>query len=273
MHLLIGTVAVSLLVWANTGVAQTTLRTQTASHSESQNQDWPVYGGTLESTHYSPLTQINRTNVAKLKVAWVFDSHEDGGLQTNPIVIDGILYAYTPSQKVFAVDAATGNVVWNFDSGIKGTQPVRGLAYWSDGTDKRIIVGVMNFVYALDAATGKPIATFGADGRIDLREGLAEPQGNPFAVTSPVVIYKDLFIVGGRNSETLPAAPGDIRAYDVHTGKMRWAFHTIPQPGEFGYDTWPKDAWKTSGAANNWAGHDRGCKARHCLCSHRFGGV
>ena len=177
MRFLIGTVTVSLFVWANTGVAQTALRTQTASHSESQNQDWPVYGGTLESTHYSPLTQINRTNVAKLRVAWMFDSQEDGGLQTNPIVIDGILYAYTPSQKVIALDAATGNLLWKFDSGIGGTQPVRGLAYWTDGKDKRILAGVMNFMYALDARTGKPIATFGDNGRIDLREGLGrEPQ-------------------------------------------------------------------------------------------------
>ena len=255
MRLLIGTVAVSLFVWANTGVAQTALRSQAASHSESQNQDWPVYGGTLESTHYSPLTQINRTNVAKLRVAWMFDSQEDGGLQTSPIIVDGILYAYTPSQKVIALDAATGNLLWKFDSGIGGTQPVRGLAYWSDGKDKRILAGVMNFMYALDARTGKPITTFGDNGRIDLREGLGrEPQEQSFAVTTPAVVYKDLFIVGGREPETLPAPPGDIRAYDVHTGKMRWIFHTIPHPGEFGYETWPKDAWKTSGAANNWAG-------------------
>ncbi len=141
--------------------------------------------------------------------------------------------------------------------GLKGTQPVRGLAYWAsaDGADKRIIVGVMNFVYALNAATGKPIATFGTDGRIDLRDGLSRKDPDPFvSLTSPVVIYKDMFIAGGRNSETLPAAPGDIRAFDVRTGKMRWAFHTIPQPGEFGYNTWPPDAYKTIGAANNWAG-------------------
>ena len=113
----------------------------------------------------------------------------------------------------------------------------------------------MNFVYALDAATGKPIASFGKNGRIDLRENLdREPAEQSIYMTSPAVIYKDLMIVGGREAETLPASYGDVRAYDVRSGKLRWSFHTIPRPGEFGYDTWPKDAWKTSGAANNWAG-------------------
>ena len=184
-----------------------------------------------------------------------FDTEEEGGLQTSPIVVDGVLYGLTPSQKVFALNAATGKLLWKFDSGIKGTQPDRGLAYWTDNKEHRILVAVMNFVYALDAATGKPISSFGKDGRIDLREDLGrDPAAQSIYVTSPAVIYKDLVIVGGRESETLPASPGDVRAYDVRTGKLRWSFHTIPHPGEFGYDTWPKEAWKTSGAANNWAG-------------------
>jgi quinoprotein glucose dehydrogenase len=229
---------------------------QTSGQS-ADKKDWAVNGGEPNNTHYSPLKQINRENVAQLQVAWSYDTGETGGLQTSPIIVDGVLYGLSPSQKVFAVDATTGKVVWNFDSGIKGTQPVRGLAYWAsaDYSDKRIIVGVMNFVYALNAATGKPIPTFGTDGRIDLRENLSRKDPDPFvSLTSPVVIYKDTFIAGGRNSETLPAAPGDIRAFDVRTGKIRWAFHTIPQPGEFGYNTWPPDAYKTIGAANNWAG-------------------
>jgi quinoprotein glucose dehydrogenase len=220
-------------------------------------QDWPVYGGTTENNHFSSLTQINRHNVKKLEVAWMFDSGESGGLQTSPIIVNGVLYGLTPTQKVFALDAATGKLLWKFDSGIKGTQPDRGLAYWADGTDRRIIVGVMNFVYALDAATGKAISSFGnnGDGRIDLREDLGrDPPAQSIYMTSPAVIYKDLMIVGGREAETLPASPGDVRAYDVRSGKLRWSFHTIPHPGEYGYDTWPKDAWKTSGAANNWAG-------------------
>jgi quinoprotein glucose dehydrogenase len=216
---------------------------------------WPVYGGTTENNHFSPLAQINRKNVKKLKVAWMFDTGEPGGLETSPIEVDGVLYGLTPTQKVFALNAATGELLWKFDSGIKGTQPDRGLAYWSDGKEHRIIVGVMNVVYALDAAAGKPIATFGEDGRIDLRKDLGlDPAAQSIYMTSPAVIYKDLMIVGGREAETLPASPGDVRAYDVRSGKLRWTFHTIPHPGESGYDTWAKDAWKTSGAANNWAG-------------------
>ncbi len=221
-----------------------------------ERQDWPAYGGAPENNHYSTLAQINRTNVKQLAVAWSFDTQEDGVLQASPIIIGGVLYGLTPTQKVFALDAATGKPLWKFDSGIRGTQPDRGLAYWDDGKDKRILVGVMNFLYALDAATGKPIPGFGTKGRIDLREnlgrGLATSQS--IVLTSPGIVYKELVIVGGRNPETIPAPPGDIRAYDVRTGKLRWSFHTIPHPGEFGYDTWPRDAWKTSGAANNWAG-------------------
>ena len=226
------------------------------SLSAQENRDWPVYGASAASTHYSPLSQINRDNVKALQIAWTFDSGETGGLQTSPIIVDGILYGITPTQKTFALDAATGKLLWKFDSGIIGTQPDRGLAYWSDGQDKRILVGVLNFLYALDAATGKPIVTFGQNGRIDLRENLGREPASAQSIflTSPAIVYKDIFIVGGRNPESLPAPPGDIRAFDVRTGKLRWAFHTIPHPDEFGYDTWPKDAWKLSGAANNWAG-------------------
>lgn len=220
------------------------------------NQDWPAYGGSPEGTHYSGLSQINRANVKQLKLAWTYNTGENGGLQTSPIIIDGILFGISPTQKIFALDASTGKLLWQFDSGIKGTQPDRGLAYWSNGKDKRILVGIMNFVYALDATTGKPISTFGKEGRVDLREGLGREPASSQSVdlTSPPIIYKTLFIVGGRNPETLPSPPGDIRAFDVRTGELRWTFHTIPHPGEFGYDTWPSSAWKTSGSANNWSG-------------------
>src|ERR1700694_4355484 len=124
-----------------------------------ENHDWPVWGGGPENSHYSPLAQINRANVKQLEVAWSFDTQEPGGLQTSPIIVDGTLYGVTPTQKVFALDAATGKLLWKFDSGITATQPERGLAFWSNAADKRILVGVMQFVYALDAATGKPIPT------------------------------------------------------------------------------------------------------------------
>ncbi len=225
---------------------------QDAAHAHT---DWPTVGGNPGNSHYSTLKQINRANVAKLQLAWKFDTGEPGGLETTPIIIDGVLYAITPKQKIIALNAATGKLLWKFDSDVNGTGPDRGLTWWTDGKEKRLLVGVMNFVYALDPATGKPIPSFGNNGRIDLREDLGrDPATQSIALTSPGVIYRDLYIVGGRTPETLPAPPGDIRAYDVRTGALRWSFHTIPHPGELGADTWPADAWKNSGAANNWAG-------------------
>jgi len=128
-------------------------------------RDWPVYGGTPENNHYSALDQINRSNVKNLQVAWSYDTGEQGGLQTSPLMVGDVFYGISPTQKVFALNAATGKELWKFDAGTKGLQPDRGLAYWSSGSDHRIFVGVMNFVYALDAATGKPIPAFGKDGR------------------------------------------------------------------------------------------------------------
>jgi quinoprotein glucose dehydrogenase len=233
------------------------LRANSQSAEPKSTQDWAAYGGDQAKTHYSPLTQINKSNVKQLELAWSYDTGETGGLQTSPIEVAGVLYGISPSQKVFALNAATGKLKWKFDSGIVGTQPARGLSYWAspDNRDRRIIVGVMNFVYELDANTGQPVPSFGSQGHIDLREGLGRDVATGFiALTSPAVVYKDLFIVGGRLPETLPAFPGDVRAYDVRTGKQRWSFHTIPHPGEFGYDTWPKEAWQKSGGANNWTG-------------------
>ncbi|MGO9939091.1 MAG: c-type cytochrome [Terracidiphilus sp.] len=217
--------------------------------------DWPAYNGGVNGDHYSKLKQINRANVHKLQTAWRYDTGETGQIQTNPMIVGRTLYGYTPTQKVIALDAATGKLQWKFDSGAGGTQPARGFAYWTDGKEKRLFAGIMNFLYCLDAETGKPIATFGESGRIDLRKGLGRDyQTQSIALTTPGIVYKDLIIVGGRNPETHPAPPGYIRAYDVHTGLLHWVFHTIPLPGEPGYETWPKDAWKTAGAANNWAG-------------------
>ena len=136
-------------------------------------QDWPVFGGSPENNQYSSLAQMNRSNVQRLQVAWKFDTEEGGGrLETNPIIVDAVLYAYTSSLKVIALDAATGKLLWKFDSGIDGSQPSRGLTYWTDGKENRIFAGVMSFLYALDVNTGKPIRSFVKDGRIDLRENL-----------------------------------------------------------------------------------------------------
>jgi quinoprotein glucose dehydrogenase len=213
--------------------------------------DWPVYGGQAAGDHYSSLSQINRANVQRLKVAWKFDAAEEGGLETSPIIVGRTLFAYTASQKVIALEAATGRLLWTFDSGVRSTQPVRGLAYWHG----RVLAGVTHYLYALDAQTGKVIPSFGEQGRIDLRKGLlGDYLAQSVDLTSPGIVYQDLIIVGGRNPETYPSPPGDIRAFDVRTGALRWTFHTIPHPGEFGYSTWPADAWKSAGAANNWAG-------------------
>jgi len=220
-----------------------------------QTTGWPAYNGGLDGDHYSRLTQIDRANVSRLTQAWIFDTGEKGGIQDNPLIVSRVLYAYTPTQKIVALDAATGKLLWKFDSGIVGTQPARGMAWWTDGKETRLLAGVMNFLYCLDPATGKPIASFGEAGRVDLRKALrGNYQEQSITLTTPGVVYKNLIIVGGRNPETHPAPPGDIRAFDVLTGKLVWSFHTIPHPGEPGYETWPKDAWKTAGAANNWAG-------------------
>jgi quinoprotein glucose dehydrogenase len=217
--------------------------------------DWPIYGGEPANDHYSALTQINRQNVGKLQQAWVFDTGEKGALQTSPLVIGRVLYAYTSTQKVIALDATSGKLLWKFDSGVAGTGPMRGLAYWTNGKQGRILAGVMNFLYALDPTNGKPIPSFGENGRIDLRKGLGRDYRlESLEITTPGVVYKNLIIMGAMEPETHPAPLGDIRAFDVRTGALVWRFHTIPRPGEFGYDTWQKGAWKSAGSANNWAG-------------------
>ncbi len=227
----------------------------TGASGQQTARDWPVYGGQQSQDHYSNLAQINRTNVTQLKVAWQYDTGEQGGLETNPVVVGTVLYATTPRHSFIALNAATGKLLWKFDPEIQGFARSRGVSYWTDGHESRIFAPVRNFLYALDATTGKPIPSFGENGRIDLRKGLrGDYKLQSVQLTTPGTIYKDMIIVGGQNPETHPAPPGDVRAFDVRTGALRWTFHTIPHPGEFGYDTWPKDAWKDAGAANNWAG-------------------
>jgi quinoprotein glucose dehydrogenase len=217
--------------------------------------DWPLYGGDAGKTRHSPLSQINRDNVSRLETAWTFDTGEKGDTQTQPIVVGGVLYGYTPSHKAFALDAATGKQLWMFDPKLPGVGANRGLMHWSHGKQARVFAAVDNFVYALDAATGQPIPGFGSAGRIDLRENLGRDAATQSVrLTSPGVIYRDLMILGGRVSESLPASPGHIRAYDVRSGALRWTFRTIPRPGEPGHETWPKDAWQFIGGANSWPG-------------------
>jgi quinoprotein glucose dehydrogenase len=222
--------------------------------------DWPSYGGGLDDTRYSTLTQINRENVANLRVAWSFDTGDafpGSEFQCNPLIIGGVLYAVTPKANVVALDAASGHLLWRFEPNPGGKVffkiRSRGVSYWSDGKQARIFSAWHQYLYSLDAATGRPDPRFGVNGRIDLRDHLREPK-EMLSLTTPGIVYKDLLITGSITAETLPTPPGDIRAWDVHTGALRWSFHTIPHPGEFGYDTWPKDAWKYSGAANNWTG-------------------
>jgi glucose dehydrogenase len=254
----------ALILLANIAAIANGQAGQRAGHAggQARSREWRAYNGGVDGDHYSPLDQINRGNVRRLRPAWTFDTGEKGGMQTNPLIAGRVLYGYTPTQKIFALDAATGKRLWLFDSGTIGGQPNRGFAYWTDGKERRLLAGVMNFVYALDPNTGKPQAGFGEGGRIDLRKQLGgDEQGGDqdyerrmVVLTSPGVVFKDMLIVGFRTAEEAPAPPGDIRAFDVHTGALRWAFHTIPHPGEFGYESWPKDAWKTAGSANNWCG-------------------
>ncbi|HET8654682.1 MAG TPA: PQQ-binding-like beta-propeller repeat protein [Longimicrobiaceae bacterium] len=229
-------------------------------------RDWRVTGGDPGNTRYSPLAQIDRSNVQRLKVAWVYhsgDARADNRsqIQATPIVVDGILYSTTPGLDVVALRAASGEEVWRFDPykarGAERRDPEvnRGVVYWQDGNDRRILFTQGDHLFALDAATGHPIPEFGSAGSVDLGAGLGrETDGQYLVATSPGVIYHDLLIQGTRVGEARGSLPGFVRAYDVRTGQIRWTFHTIPQPGEFGYETWPAGSYATAGGANSWPG-------------------
>ena len=225
-------------------------------------QNWRSWSGGNDGNRFSPLTQVNKANVKQLKVAWEYKSGDADprgrtAIQCTPIIVDGVLYATTPTLDAIALDAATGKELWRFAppaSRFRGVN--RGVMLWEEKGEKRIFYAAGAQLFALDAKTGKAIPSFAADGRLDLSKDLdRDPPGAFNGATSPGVIYKDLLIIGSSVGEgPRMAAPGHIRAYDVRTGKRRWIFHTIPHPGEFGYETWPKDAWKTSGGTNNWGG-------------------
>jgi quinoprotein glucose dehydrogenase len=240
----------------------------------SPEREWRTHGGSPGHTQHSPLAQIDTTNVGRLRVAWTYrtgDARPEGRsqIQCNPIVVDGVLYATSAGLAAFALDAATGRERWRFDPFRAGAEPHalgvnRGVAYWSDGADRRILYSAGQFLFALDARTGRLVQGFGSGGRVDLREGLGrDPAGLFVLSTTPGAIYGDLLILGTRVHEGPgPSAPGHVRAYDARSGAIRWTFHTIPEPGEHGHETWPPDAWKSAGGANAWSGmsvdHARG---------------
>lgn len=224
--------------------------------------EWREYLGDAGRTHYAPLAQINAGNVDQLEVAWTYDTGPlDGALtqiQCNPIVVNGVLYATTSRAHVFALDALTGSPLWRFDPTEHGSVSQahnRGVLYWDGPSGGRIMAASGHDLWALDAQTGKPVASFGQGGRADLRKGLAHgTKAADVSSPTPGVIYRDVIILGSKVGESAGASPGDIRAFDLLTGEIRWTFHTIPRDGEYGNATWPSEAWKTHGGANSWAG-------------------
>ncbi|NND05952.1 MAG: PQQ-binding-like beta-propeller repeat protein [Saprospiraceae bacterium] len=235
--------------------------------------DWAHYQGSPSSNQYSPLTQVNVANVKDLEVAWTYhsggaDSTGRSQIQCNPLVIDGILYGTSPVLDLFALDAATGAPLWTFtpgghDDDRSGMGVNRGLAFWTDGESQHIYYAAGSFIYGVDAKTGEQLTAFGEKGTVDLHTGLgAHAQDLYVGSNSPGIIFKDLLIVGTRVSESMGAAPGYVRAFDVHDGSLKWTFRTIPGSGDFGADTWPEGAWQEMGGANAWSGmsidHERG---------------
>jgi quinoprotein glucose dehydrogenase len=225
--------------------------------AQAADVEWPVNGGPL-NIRYTTLSQISPANVTKLQVAWTYDAHDafkDSEMQSNPIIVGGLLYATTPKMRVIALNAETGKEVWSFNpaqvSDGQRRFRHRGVTVYQD----RVFFTYRNFLYALDRLNGKPIPGFGDNGRIDLRFGLDRPpESISISASSPGVIFEDMIIMPSTVPETLPGSPGDIRAFDVKTGKQRWIFHTIPHPGEVGYETWSPESYKISGGANAWAG-------------------
>jgi quinoprotein glucose dehydrogenase len=244
-------------------IAHLTGCTSHTKESAGAGRDWPVYLADNFSSHYSKLKEINRKNLDQLQLAWEYNTGDDvsenrSQIQCNPIIIEGTLYGTSPRLKVFALDAQTGKRTWEFDAkpDIQYAENVnRGVSYWYKGKDKRILFTSGAELFALNAVTGKLIENFGDKGRVSLKEGLGERATDLYVVTTtPGIVYQDLLIIGSRVSEEAGGAPGSIRAFSIPTGKLVWTFNTIPKPGEFGYDTWPADAWQTAGGANCWAG-------------------
>ncbi len=227
------------------------------------NTPWDSYKGGKASNSYSPLSQINRANVHQLEVAWTFaavdpeDEREGGRIECNPLIVGRHMYLLSPKLKLYAIDASSADEIWMFDpfAGTQGGGISRGLAYWEEGDEARIFFSAGKDIYAIDARTGVPDSVFGDGGKVNLNYGLGrDPATLSVSANSPGIVHKNLLIMGSTTGEGYDAAPGHVRAYDVRSGKIVWTFHTIPQPGEFGYSTWPEEAYKTAGGANVWGG-------------------
>ena len=220
---------------------------------------WRTYGGSSDGSQYSALRQINRSNVKELQVAWTYRTGDDRKYAFNPIVVDRTIYVLAKNNSIVALDAVTGKEIWTHPTDPNTTLITnRGIDYWEsdDRSDRRLLFSLRNELQELDARTGQPILKFGADGKVDLRAGLGRDPKSLTLVQSynPGRIFEDLLILGSATNEEYNSGPGDIRAYDVRTGRLAWSFHTVPHPGEPGYATWPKDAWKSVGGANDWSG-------------------
>lgn len=246
-----GVLALFCFIWLLTGC-----------HDRRTNDSWSFYRSDASNSAFSPLQQIDRNNVSKLEVAWMFhtgdaDSGNRSTIQCNPLHADGLLYVTSPKLKLMALDPASGIERWRFDpfSTSTATGVNRGVTFWRDNDESRIFFSAGPYLYALHATTGALIESFGDAGRIDLREGLGrDPARLSVWSTTPGIVHEGLLIQGTALGEGYDAAPGFIRAYDARTGKIVWTFHTIPQPGEAGFDTWPSDAYLEVGGANSWAG-------------------
>ena len=214
--------------------------------------DWAVYLGDSGRQHYSPLTQINRHNVAELQQAWVYRSGEAKGLMyTSPLVIDGVLYGLSPQLVAFALNAASGEEIWRTDLDLPNTAQ-RGLMWWQKGDDRRVFFTAGSELLALNAADGTLVSSFGEGGRLDLTP--AEDRGGFFAVTVPGVVFEDKIMLGFSTSEWADSFPGSIRAFSAINGKFIWQFDTIPSPGAFGSETWAEGSLAKAGGANVWTG-------------------
>ena len=237
--------------------------------------EWTSYGGDKASSKYSPLSQIVANNFDRLRVAWTWRSPDEEIVKANPqlktwiwestpLMVDGVLYLSTSLSQAAAIDAATGKTRWVYDPATwKNGTPSnngfehRGVAYWADGDDRRILYGTGDgYLICLDARTGQPISSFGQHGRIDLTLGLGRPvDRHLYGVSSPPILCRDIVVIGSKVhdfplSKAMP--PGGVRGFDVRTGKQQWLFRYVPEEGEFGNETWDRGSWKTAGGANAW---------------------